>query len=88
VNHSSIDISSSSQIGVQFKHLHVLLSLLLNFGDALLQDLLAMYRTVSYCLFAQNLSILLLIFRKKFFFSSSIMLVNFTVHMLKILLVC
>lgn len=38
--------SSTSEIGVQFKHLHVLLSLILDFGDALLQDLLAMYTTV------------------------------------------
>ncbi|KAK9989957.1 hypothetical protein SO802_024942 [Lithocarpus litseifolius] len=47
LNHSSIDISSNSQIGAQFKHLHVSLNIILNFGDALLQDLLAMYRTVS-----------------------------------------
>ncbi|KAK7854440.1 midasin [Quercus suber] len=30
-----------------FKHLHVSLNIILNFGDALLQDLLVMYRTVS-----------------------------------------
>nr|POE66979.1 protein gle1 [Quercus suber] len=45
LNHSSIDISSNSQIGAQYKHLHVSLNIILNFGYALLQDLLAMYRT-------------------------------------------
>lgn len=44
-NHSGI--GSTFQIGVQFKHLHFLLRLILDFGDGLLQDLLAMYRTVS-----------------------------------------
>lgn len=46
LGHSGNNTSSTSEIGVQFKHLHVLLSLILDFGDALLQDLLAMCRTV------------------------------------------
>lgn len=47
VNHSGNNISSKFHVGVRVQHLHVLLNLILNFGDALLQDLLAMYRTVS-----------------------------------------
>lgn len=46
LRHSGNNTSSAFEIGVQFKDLHVLLSLILDFGDALLQDLLAMNRTV------------------------------------------
>ncbi|XP_065637884.1 midasin-like isoform X2 [Quercus suber] len=55
LNHSSIDISSNSQIGAQYKHLHVSLNIILNFGYALLQDLLAMYRTQLLLLLIQCL---------------------------------
>nr|POE97497.1 putative inactive poly [adp-ribose] polymerase sro1 [Quercus suber] len=37
-----------------FKHLHVSLNIILNFGDALLQDLLVMYRTVRFGISAED----------------------------------
>jgi len=47
VNCCDDNISSSSRIGAHFKSLHMFMDQLLNFGDELVKNFLAMHRSVS-----------------------------------------